>query len=362
MRGFKGLLERAMRGKSGTTFLIQGAPGVGKSALLYELERLALASGWETTKKKLYPPALWNPNELRSSIGKRTIPRITSGSAQVNLAGLAKAGVTAEWVQSTTLNVLSSGKEPLLLKLDEAQTLGTTNAPPSNLESAVTNVLDAIHNGELARPVILLAAGLGMTSEVFKSLGISRFAEECKINLGALSKEAERAVLQDWLKKEGGAKGDPTAWIDAIADKAHGWPQHIVSYANTAAKQIVKDGGDMTPEGLEAVFEVGMERREKYYEQRAEGFSRKERLSLAKLIGSVSPGEGLDKEDILSSLSQKYGPNKAEKLFHLALQNGILHSYKGVYVIPIPSMHNWLMCNYAPEKIEFPRKPQMSRS
>ncbi len=49
---FEDLLRRSKQEKKGTIFLIQGAPGAGKSALLHELEKLALASGWETTIKK----------------------------------------------------------------------------------------------------------------------------------------------------------------------------------------------------------------------------------------------------------------------------------------------------------------------
>jgi len=79
-------------------------------------------------------------------------------------------------------------------------------------------------------------------------------------------------VIRDWLIKEGRAKGDPTAWIDVIAQKTHGWPQHITAYGDAAAKQIRHDGGVMTSAGLEAVYQVGKERCEAYYEQRVVGF------------------------------------------------------------------------------------------
>ena len=36
LRDFRKLAERAIQAKSGTTFLIQGAPGAGKTALLAE--------------------------------------------------------------------------------------------------------------------------------------------------------------------------------------------------------------------------------------------------------------------------------------------------------------------------------------
>lgn len=74
----------------------------------------------------------------------------------------------------TVLEILEGGKKPLLLMLDEAQVLGMIDIPPSDRWVA-TSVLNSIHNGKLGKPVILLAAGLGMTLNSFGSLGISRF-------------------------------------------------------------------------------------------------------------------------------------------------------------------------------------------
>ena len=42
------------------------------------------------------------------------------------------------------------------------------------------------------------------------------------------------------------------------------------------------------------------------------------------------------------SLTQDFGPDKAEELFYQALDKGLLDEHDGRYVIPIPSMHTWL--------------------
>lgn len=359
---FSEILKYSSQNNSGLIFLIQGAPGAGKTALLHECERLARESGWETAEKKMYPPALWSPSELRKSLGLRNLPKITQGSAQVSVPGIVKAEVSAEWVQATTLKILSTGKKPLLLKLDEAQTLGTKNKPPSNLASAATNVLDAIHNGELDRPVILIVGGLGTTADIFKTLGISRFEGESFVELDALGEESERAVLHDWITKEGRAKGDPTPWIDAISQETHGWPQHILSYVKPVLRQLKADNRAMMAEGLKAVVEAGCELRSAYYEQRARDFSRKQRQSLARLIANVPLGEGLDEENILESLTKEYGPDKAGKLFGDAQHSGILHKHAGIYTVPIPSMRDWLVDNYSREQIKFPQELQPRRS
>ncbi len=269
---FNKIIERAVQAKSGTTFVIQGAPGAGKSALLGECEKLAKGQGWKTVEIK--PPAFWDPSALRDFIGLRKFS-ITGGSLQIGPKNIASAAINVDWSRKTILKILRRGKQPLLLTLDEAQTLGTGNAPPSDHTGTAINVLDAIHNGKLNKPVVLVAAGLGTTVKAFGSLGISRFSGECLIELGALEKEAERAVIHDWLIKEGGAKGDPAAWIDAIAQETHGWPQHIVSYVEPALEQLAADNRGMTADGLNTVLEAGRNFRLAYYEQRADGFSRK---------------------------------------------------------------------------------------
>lgn len=349
LSGFGKLLLHANQDIGGTTFLIQGAPGVGKTALLAECERLALDRSWKTAE--IDPPALWDPNELLHYLGMGSRLRVTGGSGEVGVNVGAKAGakvdVSVDRPRRTTLNILRDGNKPLLLILDEAQALGMAGIPPSDKVGVVNSVLNNIHNGRLRRPVILLAAGLGTTVNAFMSFQISRFNKKCLIELGALDEESERAVIRDWLEKGGGAKGDSSAWIDAIARETHGWPQHILSYVDPAVEQMNANRGVMTAEGLNAVLDAGRELRSEYYERRAHDFSRIQRSSLAKLMADDPFGKGLDEENILQSLTQEYGADKAEKLFHRALHCGILHKRRGRYTVPIPSMQDWLVSQYA---------------
>lgn len=123
----------------------------------------------------------------------------------------------------------------------------------------------------MQKPVILLAAGLGSTRRYFRSFGVSRFDSDTFVELGALHKKSERAVLHDWLTKDGNAIGDPTPWIDAITQETHGWPQHILAYVKSALKQLDVGQGLMTIEGLDVVLEKGRVERDAYYEGRSDG-------------------------------------------------------------------------------------------
>ena len=355
LRDFSELVERATQADSGTTFLIQGPPGAGKTALLAECASLAQGSRWKIVD--IAPPALWNPNELQQSLKPRRNFKVEGGSAGIRFFSFGQAEIKAGRFPQTMQKLLRKGRTPLLLTLDEAQILGKKDTLPPDQAHTASSILNAIHNGKLDKPVILLAAGLGPTTKAFESFGISRFEGDARVELGALGKEAERAVLYDWLTKDGKATGDTTTWIDAIAKETHGWPQHILSYVKPALKQLRADKRAMTAEGLATVLETGRARRAAYYKQRAEGFSTQQRRSFAKLFTNVSYGESLELEDIMMSLAQDHGADKAQEIFRRAEEKGIVDERDGRYAVPIPSMHDWLVSNYAhTQEKEMPSK------
>ena len=345
LANFGDILSRSKESDGGTTFLIQGAPGAGKTALLYECEKLAEKRSWEIVE--ISSAALWNPNELQRALESKRNFKFEGGSAGVNIFGIGHASVTRRMIPQTVQTLLQAGEAPLLLTLDEAQILGIKDEFPADQINTVRHVLHSIHNGKLGRPVVLIAAGLGTTTEAFGALGISRFAKRCRVELGALGKEAECAVLHDWLTEDGKATGDTTAWIDAIAKETHGWPQHILSYVEPVLDQLHADKGAMTAEGLATVLEAGRVLRTAYYKQRVEGFSIQQRRSFAKLFTNVTYGGSLELEDIMMSLAQDHGEEKAEEVFRRAEEKGVLVDRDGGYVISIPSMHDWLVSNYA---------------
>ena len=340
---FGEILRYSKQNKWGTTFLIQGAPGAGKTALLAKCGELARDRGWKISD--IDPPALWNPSELRQSLGLKI--KIEGGSAHVGIPGIGEAEVSAGRFPHTMKTLLQKGRDPLLLTLDEAQTLGKNDVLPPDQAHTASSVLNAIHNGKLNKPVLLLAAGLGTTTESFRSFGISRFEGNALMELGALGKGAERAILHDWLTEDGGTEGDTTVWIDSVTQETHGWPQHILSYVKPALNQLHATKGEMTAEGLNAVLEAGRAGRDAYYKQRAQGFYRKQLHCIARSIVDVPAGSRVDHAVIISSLLQDYGHNEAEKIFRRALHKGILDERDNSFVVPIPSMHDWLVSNYA---------------
>ena len=332
--------------KEGTTFLIQAAPGAGKSALLYKCAELAEGQGWETLK--INTKALWDTDALCQILEggwKHLLDEIAVNAGfdkWIQIQGAAKFKLPGHTPQS----VIERGNDQLLLLLDEAQTLGTGMAPTDARYETVKVFLDSLHNGGASRPVMLLTAGLSATKRAFKDLGVSRFKDNCYVELGPLKEEAEREVIKDWLKKEGRAKGDPAPWIDAIMQKTHGWPQHVAAYAQAAAIHLRATGRQMTPAKLKEVLEVGEMKRIKFYKSRAEELDEDHRTAIARAFASAHEDQTQTRKAIMESLVKAVGKQEADTVFKRALKNGVLDHRNGRYVIPIPSMRRWFIDNY----------------
>ena len=186
---FRELAELSTQTKTGSTFLIQGAPGAGKTALLAECAKHARSEGWRVAE--INTPDLWDPDELYHPLGlRKRKPEDTTVRREVR--GGLEVGVRRGAINETMKTLLHKCRDPVLLILNEAQTLERIGS--SDRAESATGMLNTIHNSKMGKAVILLAAGLGRTKEIFRTFGISRFHSAAFVELGALEKEAERAV------------------------------------------------------------------------------------------------------------------------------------------------------------------------
>ncbi len=364
---FKNRLRDDKKNNEGTIFLVQGPPGIGKSALLDECRKKAKNKNWEV--RKLVVPALWDPDLMAECLGLKKKESITEktveGGGEIS-TGVAKfkgavSGTTKKSTPKVTpRSLIQKIKNPLLLILDEAQHLGEDGGPPQEHIHAVKSLLTEIHNGELGKPVILLAGGLGMTHAAFRALGISRMADDCMFDMEPLKREEERAVVQDWLGA-GKAKGDTTAWIDAITQETYLWPRHVDSYARNAAQILKANGGRMTPELLRLVMENGRARRWKYYQARLDDFTAKECRSFARILLASSGEGGIEQEVAVDQLDNEYGAGKGAELFFRAVRRGVFHidAATKLYSAPIPSLREYIVQNFPPKEMDSPQYPDM---
>ena len=356
LKNFMEELALARADSGGTTFLIQGPPGAGKTALLHKCAEEAEKAEWRTVE--IRPDALHDPAIFMEELGERyEAERVDTGGAgagswihvvwESHKAGMSVKGLIKR----------AAKKGGLLLVLDEAQMIarygyGQGGDVSGDVGASLEGVLSHIHNGKIGAPVVLLAGGLGTSRLALQGVGISRFKGDCLVNLGHLSPVSERAVITDWLVKDGKAqKGEALdRWIRAIADETDGWPQHIMAYIQPAAHLAAGVQGQLTDEGLAGVLDQGRRRKADYYEARAEGFRDSECRAIAAMGAEMKSRSGLTDDEIIARLA-KSGVKDPNELFSQAVWRGILARTPGRrYGIPIPSMRRWLEETFLPER------------
>ncbi len=316
--------------------MVQGPLGVGKTALLAKCCDIAEEQDWEVAE--IDPRDLWDPDRLRKTLEIGPEIRVTGGEDEAGitkfLVAKGKAKITVDHHPRTPQDILKIGDTPLLLILDEAQHLGEDSRITGGYKDDVRDLLNQIHNGNLGKPVILLAGGLGTTDRALNSLGISRASFGSITNLDPLEEEQERTVIREWLREEGKAKGDTTDWVDAIAKETYRWPQHIIAYTVPAAAHLRKNGGEMTEEGLLSILEQGRENRWAYYTGRTEGLDDDHIVRLVEMFRDTPVEEGFRKQDLVAELG--------EPGFAKAVSKGILYYSNLLYTLPIPSLYDYL--------------------
>ena len=341
---FRDEMRHAEATNGGTIILVQGPPGVGKTALLEECKKEASVGARKWGVVAIEGDALHDPAQLMSAMGKRYKREAGVSVGVEALRGrMRRVGRLSLDGREVVDLMRSKRRKGLLLVLDEAQITGEFAATKPGAKAAMMKTLKRIQNGDVGAPVVLLAGGLGTSESVFHSLGISRFKGGCVCNLGRLSPEAEGAVIRDWLTKDGKAKGDTEPWIQAIAKEAHGWPQHIIAFAQPAVESLRENGGEMTSAGLKDVLESGRIRKEEYYSARAEGLTNEDIIDIAKATKFFSPEGVITEAGLLHRLARRKTREDPRRLLNHLVHKGVIAEQKrGRYAFPIPSLKDWL--------------------
>ncbi len=180
--------------------------------------------------------------------------------------------------------------------------------------------------------------GAENNSGLFEIFGISRTAMKCVEELGPLSDRSTRAIIYAWLTNEGGAMGDISEWISAIAKESDGWPQHIAAYVESAIFHLMENAGHPTPTGLNEVLHEGSIERTKYYEQRIRRIEGGDVICLARAILDLPAGKIFKKETVMSEIERTHSTEKAEGIFCTFIEKGVIAEDGRGYSIPIPSM------------------------
>ena len=362
IEAFRDLCLKSRKNRDGSIFLIQGAPGAGKTALLHRCADL-MGNGKDRWRTAFIAwSALHNPRtlarDLDISYATKTTKRneaIGEGeeSASVEISGQFPWGHERELSGLAVSEIIrkAARRRGLILVLDEIQGLRRLADSSSAVAAATAECLDQIHNGRIGAPVVLLAGGLGTSERVLSALEISRFRANCLHQLAPLEPEEARSVIRDWLVKDGGAASTDAQlahWIDVLAAECHGWPQHLQIYAQPAAAWVQNNKGVLTGDIPEQVLALARRFRSEYYHQRASVLNWQDRSVLADFLAQKDPSDPMLENDLIAAFSRDRSSEEARKVFDGLVRKGVVaETPDGRYRIPVPSMRRWLVDKFA---------------
>ena len=290
----------------GRTFVMQGAPGAGKTATLTKLieqtgpDRCIWYGSVPDDNSTL---ALWNelaekltglrPDEIaatRHSEKQRDVsagmPGVASGQYGYRQGvSLAPQAITS----CRQIKRLADEKKimkPVVVLIDEIQGIQP--------ESRAGHLVRELHTQAYV-PVLLVCAGLSDTPAKLHEAGISRSTQRNKFSIGILSTEETLEGVRCSLEKiqetgVTGTSGDLQNLSQEITERSDNWPRHMTCYLLAVLESLIaQDRPDLSTLDRDAVFVLGDAYRESYYKERRNASGIPVRM-IASLYRRISQG------------------------------------------------------------------------
>ncbi len=360
----------------GGTMIFQGAPGVGKSALMQECME---AVRQHSTPQEPWVAAAVESSDLRSprsvmsalidaadaetrrlsalgsdvskmkhlmNFGKRLYDELSQRGfslAGVSIGGESQIEHNTEISPAELFRNAAALLEDFrfVVFVDEAQ-----NTPASEMTKAIVNCLHRASNG------IHLAAvffGLSDTEEVLGECGLSRLGRGRVVNLEPLSLVDAAGSFKRMLDTYyTGSEQEKNTWSAALAELSQGWPQHIIGIGTASGQLIHSGGGQLKSSLLETALEKGTEAKNDYYDHRLKAGYINTKLYVQLAVEAGRKSNGLLDIDELQDLAEtellRTGTS-FDAFLRKSLHAGLLAPAKGPlrrYKFPIPSLRDYL--------------------
>lgn len=372
---------RAGRPLAGTTRLIQGAPGAGKTALLSHIAGAAerrergRSSAWRRFLRKAdenepQPSVLFvdvgdlgHPARLVLCIAERLDPKkarkmrqtrnrnigVQAGTGGLGASGGETVATAPPYAGFAELGALFPPKDwpgPLCLMVDEVQTLQAEQAP----------VLQSLHLATAGLPIVPVLAGLANARDVLARCGISRLNEDGVHTLGRLEAgepaEAVRRMLDAYRADIAGT--DAGRWAERLEEHSDRWPQHLQNAMRSLAEELVEAKGTLAEVDETAVFARARERRLQAYRARRSPLMQEAVFLLARFMAGV-PVSGLRRNEatgLIGTLARREGDygwrlpegmSPTEFLDHLVHRGALQSGDDDKLICPIPSFRRFLV-------------------
>ena len=352
----------------GRTRLVFGAPGAGKTALLYELARHWRARAAEgdagaPVPVDCQPGELTSPVAFTEAVLSAVVPdasfdvaKATTTEGGGGVPGVAGLSVSRTTSVPSLVDSVQAGRtpwaaireatqparltRPVVLLVDEAQ-----NMPGDPGGDGRTRLLTEIHDGRHGQPIVAVLGGLGDSKQVMARRGISRFARGAVHSLPLLTDDECAEAVKRFLARHriaGGGEGK-ARWRRRIAEACNGWPQHLHNYLCGAARALADAGGDLEHADLDAALAAGDDWRRQYYDARLEGVNA-DFPAVVDVVGRI-PESGAPTHRIVEWCREATGTAAAGSDLHARMiHDGVLQEMPGGLVTcPIPSFRRYIL-------------------
>ena len=363
-----------------TTWLFQGAPGAGKTALLRNFGEMkiqtpagegAARGGVRVHSLHITDMNLLNDMwELQKTIASAWIPGADKAMEAWKMlqAGITLPGATAG--RTTRRKVLSWNDvvnkvlgdpdrySPLMLTVDEVQ----------KVDGSAKFQLEWLHQGNDGLPIIPVLGGLAWAAERLGELDIdiSRAGDDRVRLLEELSKDECAEVVDAFFEKpEFGIIASPEEreqWKEWLVEKSDGWAHHLNAGLKALARELGREGVGRKIRNVneQAVFDEEKRIRHQYYDARLGGPRLKKKRYLAAAAVEVieMSGQGMTQDELGDEIEEIHSQAVSEKIARLRLpagmsgeefadamlKSGLLHERNnGELFVPIPCFQTYLI-------------------
>ena len=388
-----GAVAAARSGAEGVTAIVQGVPGVGKSALCKQFEKELRAAMADDTPVVVVSKDCDFFDRTSLSMVKELAADVPVRMDLLRrLPGFEKADDHVRRVVGIATALLKRGSSLDLalqaMNLDQSSSLGTAldtfaeNMWPAgitlilavdemqNMEDTphVRRNLQAIHGKRFETNIAIVGFGLQDTTTTLHSLGLSRLGDDQVRTLGCMDgADAARLVDEtldylglaskqgDWLayaKQFGFGFEDWNHWRDAakdvILEESASFPHHLVNGIRGVCR-IVLDG-ELRHAGrreLSALRQLCRDSKNEYYAARLAPFAR-HTLALAAALRQANDAGEVDAAVVLDALqaSDNHGrgtdADTASAVLDGLIERGLLTERGTTVAVGVPSMTGYL--------------------
>jgi len=355
----------------GQTFLIDGAPGAGKTALLTELNQRLARINIPVIAREEVPDEEGVDDILHTLMAHFTGRSIDATWKSVQSHDEFTGGVpgVASVKSSSTESDRRSGrltieriaqaaegqrKKPITVFIDEVQ-----NIERDTKAAHFTRVLHT----QSKLPILLVCAGLANARSSLKDAGASRISPDKNFHLDTLTTEEtlDCAVRTLRILIQWGVRGDEDdirEWAQRLAQTASDWPRHLQCSLRGAAEALAEqDFPSLKTLPPEKALEAGARLRQDYYAHRLESCNTP--LAVCAHVQQALRDAPMEKEfaaDLCGEAADAYLSERAKARYDRQydgndmlclkdmLKAGVVtHDVNGFYKSPIPSFADYTL-------------------